>query len=60
MENERVSGYKRLETKQNRKWVKSSQERIPDTAAFCPDEDTKRFRYYSQFFNTVEMDSTRK
>ncbi|MGC2572587.1 MAG: DUF72 domain-containing protein [Candidatus Nitrosopolaris sp.] len=25
---------------------------------FYPDKDTKRLRYYSQFFNTAEMDST--
>src|SRR5690242_9030896 len=25
---------------------------------FYPDINTKRLRYYSQFFNTVEMDST--
>ena len=25
---------------------------------FYPDSDTKRLRYYSQFFNTAEMDST--
>jgi len=37
----------------------------PDTAekggwteVFYPDKDTKRLRYYSQFFNTAEMDST--
>ena len=28
------------------------------TGVFYPDKDTKRLRYYSQFFNTVEMDST--
>jgi uncharacterized protein YecE (DUF72 family) len=28
------------------------------TRVFYPDKDTKRLRYYSQFFNTVEMDST--
>ena len=37
----------------------------PDTAdkggwteIFYPDKDTKKLRYYSQFFNTAEMDST--
>ena len=25
---------------------------------FYPDKQTKRLRYYSEFFNTVEMDST--
>ena len=25
---------------------------------FYPDKKTKKLRYYSQFFNTVEMDST--
>ena len=25
---------------------------------FYPKKDTKRLRYYSEFFNTVEMDST--
>jgi len=28
------------------------------TGVFYPDKDTKRVRYYSQFFNTAEMDST--
>ena len=28
------------------------------TSVFYPDKDTKRLRYYSQFFNTVEMDSS--
>jgi uncharacterized protein YecE (DUF72 family) len=28
------------------------------TAVFYPDKTTKRLRYYSQFFNTAEMDST--
>jgi uncharacterized protein YecE (DUF72 family) len=28
------------------------------TGVFYPDNDTKRLRYYSQFFNTAEMDST--
>ena len=28
------------------------------TEVFYPDVNTKRLRYYSQFFNTVEMDST--
>ena len=28
------------------------------TDVFYPDKDTKRLRYYSQFFNTAEMDST--
>jgi uncharacterized protein YecE (DUF72 family) len=28
------------------------------TGVFYPSKDTKRLRYYSQFFNTVEMDST--
>jgi uncharacterized protein YecE (DUF72 family) len=28
------------------------------TSVFYPDASTKRLRYYSQFFNTVEMDST--
>jgi hypothetical protein len=28
------------------------------TDVFHPDKDTKRLRYYSQFFNTAEMDST--
>jgi len=28
------------------------------TGVFYPDKDTKRLRYYSQFFNTVEMDSS--
>jgi uncharacterized protein YecE (DUF72 family) len=28
------------------------------TGVFYPDKNTKRLRYYSQFFNTVEMDST--
>jgi uncharacterized protein YecE (DUF72 family) len=28
------------------------------TVVFFPDKDTKRLRYYSQFFNTSEMDST--
>jgi uncharacterized protein YecE (DUF72 family) len=28
------------------------------TGVFYPDKDTKRLRYYSQFFNTAEMDST--
>jgi uncharacterized protein YecE (DUF72 family) len=28
------------------------------TNVFYPDSSTKRLRYYSQFFNTVEMDST--
>jgi uncharacterized protein YecE (DUF72 family) len=28
------------------------------TNVFYPDASTKRLRYYSQFFNTVEMDST--
>jgi uncharacterized protein YecE (DUF72 family) len=28
------------------------------TGVFYPNKDTKRLRYYSQFFNTVEMDST--
>lgn len=27
------------------------------TGVFYPDKDTKRLRYYSQFFNTAEMDS---
>ena len=27
-------------------------------SVFYPDSDTKRLRYYSQFFNTAEMDST--
>ena len=37
----------------------------PDTASkggwteiFYPDKETKRLRYYSQFFDTAEMDST--
>jgi uncharacterized protein YecE (DUF72 family) len=30
------------------------------TGVFYPDKDTKRLRYYSQFFNTAEMDSTLK
>ena len=29
------------------------------TGVFYPDKDTRRLRYYSQFFNTVEMDSIR-
>jgi hypothetical protein len=28
------------------------------TGVFYPDKNTKRLRYYSQFFNTAEMDST--
>ena len=28
------------------------------TGVFYPNKDTKRLRYYSQFFNTAEMDST--
>src|ERR687888_373700 len=28
------------------------------TGVFYPSKDTKRLRYYSQFFNTVEMDAT--
>ena len=28
------------------------------TGVFYPDSNTKRLRYYSQFFNTAEMDST--
>src|SRR5438132_10029371 len=28
------------------------------SGVFYPDKDTKRLRYYSQFFNTAEMDST--
>jgi len=28
------------------------------TRVFYPDSNTKRLRYYSQFFNTAEMDST--
>jgi uncharacterized protein YecE (DUF72 family) len=28
------------------------------TGVFYPDKDTKRLRYYSQFFDTAEMDST--
>jgi uncharacterized protein YecE (DUF72 family) len=28
------------------------------TEVFCPNKDAKRLRYYSQFFNTAEMDST--
>ena len=28
------------------------------TGVFYPDKDTKRLRYYSQYFNTAEMDST--
>ena len=28
------------------------------TGVFYPDKDTKRLRYYTQFFNTAEMDST--
>src|SRR5712691_10764782 len=28
------------------------------TGVFYPDKDTKRLRYYSQFFNTADMDST--
>ena len=28
------------------------------TGVFYPDKETKRLRYYSQFFNTAEMDST--
>jgi len=28
------------------------------TGVFYPDKATKRLRYYSQFFNTAEMDST--
>ena len=28
------------------------------TGVFYPHKDTKRLRYYSQFFNTAEMDST--
>ena len=28
------------------------------TGVFYPDKDTKRLRYYSQFFSTAEMDST--
>ncbi|MGA9152326.1 MAG: DUF72 domain-containing protein [Candidatus Nitrosopolaris sp.] len=28
------------------------------TGVFYPDRDTRRLRYYSQFFNTAEMDST--
>jgi uncharacterized protein YecE (DUF72 family) len=27
------------------------------TGVFYPDKDTKRLRYYSQFFSTAEMDS---
>ena len=27
------------------------------TGVFYPNKDTKRLRYYSQFFNTAEMDS---
>ncbi|MDQ6864869.1 MAG: hypothetical protein M3044_13735 [Thermoproteota archaeon] len=27
------------------------------TGVFYPDKDTKRLRYYSQFFDTAEMDS---
>jgi uncharacterized protein YecE (DUF72 family) len=29
------------------------------TGIFYPNNDTKRLRYYSQFFNTAEMDSSR-
>ena|ERR1700730_1174670 len=28
------------------------------TGVFYPDKDTRRLRYYSQFFDTAEMDST--
>jgi uncharacterized protein YecE (DUF72 family) len=28
------------------------------TGVFYPDRNTKRLRYYSQFFNTAEVDST--
>ena len=28
------------------------------TGVFYPDKDTKRLRYYSQFFSTEEMDYT--
>jgi uncharacterized protein YecE (DUF72 family) len=28
------------------------------TGVFYPEKDTKRLRYYSQFFNTAETDST--
>src|SRR5437867_218842 len=28
------------------------------TGVFYPDKDTKRLRYYSQFFNSAEMDSS--
>jgi uncharacterized protein YecE (DUF72 family) len=28
------------------------------TGVFYPDKATKRLRYYSQFFNTAEVDST--
>jgi uncharacterized protein YecE (DUF72 family) len=28
------------------------------TGVFYPDKDTKKLRYYSQFFNTAEMGST--
>ena len=28
------------------------------TGIFYPDKDTKRLRYYSQFFNTAEMDAS--
>ena len=28
------------------------------TGVFYPDKDTKRLRYYSQFFSTAEMDSS--
>jgi uncharacterized protein YecE (DUF72 family) len=28
------------------------------TGVFYPNKDTKRLRYYSQFFNTAEMDSS--
>ena len=30
------------------------------TDVFYPDKDTKRLRYYSEFFNTAEMDSFMK
>ena len=33
------------------------EEKISWTDVFYPDKDTKRLRYYSQFFNTAEMDS---
>jgi uncharacterized protein YecE (DUF72 family) len=35
-----------------------SPDKVGWTGVFYPDKDTKRLRYYSQFFNTVEMDSS--